>query len=1775
MNYKHYFNIILTITLALVMAFTPVLSNWPYLAYSYGTDEQQISTEADEKEVEQDQPEEDKQDQDLETESDGSEASSSDDEDSSDTAYESGKTSGSDDTEAAKDKKPASKKSITLDADDDPDGDAKDSEPVDFNLNDVVTKAEIDATKNDDGKYVIRAGTTYSIEVAFKETMSKQFPNGPQDTMTYTLPEGLMAADGDTGKFSVRVNDGGNNFTVKNNTYEVVDNKIIVRFKTDDENFDRMAAAANLTFTIAFEGEFDGENTEIIFEDEVVIDLDVDRSSILEVKKISDEQLDHSQIDYTIELRSTGVNTDIEVNDMIHVVDQNGEEIIAEDGGHQYTPDIVTIHQWGDNISFESNKRTEQDLIDLPIQIHSTGPSVINFNIPEMLDGEIIKIKYTTDVRADNIPEGDNGKVYAKAENRVSVKSNEDTTEDTSKTDSVIDYTPGIKKDVKPEGTDPGLLHWTVTANEAAKVSMAGKRITDRIADKSQKFLTYSGTGIKIDVMDENGEPVRTDSIAWDNPSITRTTNTEGKFVSWSYMIPASDIGHYKYVISYDTNVDTRGEHVNVTVSNKVDIDGNISATGKRIIGPPDGYMSISKRVLSVDLENKTIEWGIDITVPKGGLETAYVIDRHPHTGTIYEPVIEDSISVTGLYDDEGYRVNIGDKQTRIDFSYSDASGTNSGLMPSQNGESRKVSVILKTAIKDEWLENFSITSHGNAVDLNGRTSSTDNIVVEKPGLKKSVKEEPVGYRTVNGNDVPVYRYELMLSHVTKDNNTIADEFDTSVLEPYTPTADDSWYKANDAWYMYGGGTSSQTKKGGAAVSHESTESGMNITTSGTSMPHDNTDADSPKHFYARYRLVYYLTVKDSAIDSVIDSAISDSEGKYKISNNAEWEGHTGDAEIDYEYPGLTKDILTSDADLKRIDEDIPVDFKITANPSRETLNNGNDITLTDTAENLIIQPETIKIKVDGEEVHNVLYVQNGKSMVYTIPDRKKVEITYSAKVELKTIGEQGDNIKVDFNNVVDMLSYNSDVKKTASRQNTGAGVASVPLINVLKYKAGDMETKLEGAEFVLLDKNKEAVKDKNGSEVTYTTDEDGKFTVRGDMERFGWVLEENEYYYLRETKSPEGHIQTNKLYQFQVSVDGTADQDNNIYLTGGTMSIGNYPETAIDVEKVWTDGNELHSDDEITVKLQQKIGNGDWSDTIRMIDEDNNREWADVESITGVLNQDNEWKYTFDELPAVVPTGEAFDDIDTAVDYRVVETLINGKESEPVIGNSRFKETRYTTGEPDEDSDSEKKITVTNVYVPDIEISLESMKLFEHGMIDEEAKFQFIVYEVTEDGDQDGENLEAVAEGETTDIGSSESAVKFSPMKYTLEDLRNDDGGFDESRTFKYVIREVVPQEADKNGFDSSTYIQYDTKDRRATVTLRLEDDKLVADVDYGDEEEAIFRNPQKAPEITEIGVEKVWSDGNEKHDADNITVTLQQKIGDGDWSNTIRLVDLEDVYTWSDKESMTATLSKDNDWKYTFEELPVKVPTGEDFKGTYTDAKYRILETEMNGMVPKQNIDGARYKETTYDVAKADGDEPMKVTITNVYVEDVEINFEAEKFFENGTLNKDNIFKFDVSEITTSDKGEKTQKHISTASTGSGTSHKNGSKGKISFKPIKYSLEDLKKDDGSYGNKKVFRYVIKERVPSSADKNGFDSKSKIKYDTRERNVKVTLTLKNNKLEASVEYGGGEAPVFKNTRNPNTRTGDYSNIMLYVVLLGISLSAIAALMAGRRNNIA
>ena len=81
--------------------------------------------------------------------------------------------------------------------------------------------------------------------------------------------------------------------------------------------------------------------------------------------------------------------------------------------------------------------------------------------------------------------------------------------------------------------------------------------------------MSYSGTGIRVDVKDAAGQHVRTDSVAWGNLTQFSNVTTDGARKTWTYTIPDGDQDHaYSYTISYTTVADFTGKTSNTTVSN-------------------------------------------------------------------------------------------------------------------------------------------------------------------------------------------------------------------------------------------------------------------------------------------------------------------------------------------------------------------------------------------------------------------------------------------------------------------------------------------------------------------------------------------------------------------------------------------------------------------------------------------------------------------------------------------------------------------------------------------------------------------------------------------------------------------------------------------------------------------------------------------------------------------------------------------------------------------------------------------------------------------------------------------------------------------------------------------------------------------------------------------------------------------------------------------------------------------------------------------------------
>ena len=348
----------------------------------------------------------------------------------------------------------------------------------------------------------------------------------------------------------------------------------------------------------------------------------------------------------------------------------------------------------------------------------------------------------------------------------------------------------------------------------------------------------------------------------------------------------------------------------------------------------------------------------------------------------------------------------------------------------------------------------------------------------------------------------------------------------------------------------------------------------MDIITSAGSMVHNSLTTTG---FYEVTRIDYFLTVKDAAaLKKIQDLAYADENNEYTFNNSAEWENTTGDVDVTYEYKGLKKELLTSDDDLTKTDENVTAQFRITLNPGGQTLNGGEPMTMTDTVTNLSVDVTTIQASPSA----GVSWDMTGNTVTYVIPDSTQVIITYTATVIFDTIGEQGDTIDSTFSNVAEMKGYNDKIEKNAHRKNNGGGSGSVLNIHLLKYKKGDMTKTLQGAEFALLDADKNPIQDRNGNNVTFVTDENGLITVEGDAAAYGWTLFADTDYYLKEIKAPEGFVLKSTYYKFIISEDGIPDYDNNIYYSGDTMTCKNEkPGATLEVEKalgedsIWPEG--------------------------------------------------------------------------------------------------------------------------------------------------------------------------------------------------------------------------------------------------------------------------------------------------------------------------------------------------------------------------------------------------------------------------------------------------------------------------------------------------------------------------------------------------------------------------------------------------------------------------
>ena len=367
----------------------------------------------------------------------------------------------------------------------------------------LMTDAAIVAPRNEDGAYIVEPGTPYTISLSFKEQPDKQFSNS--ETMTYPIPAGLNA-DGHSGTFTVIIERGGQKYPVAGNTYSIENGVLTVTWNQANPNFNQLKAAANVRFTLNFDGTFDESAEQIRFTDSIVKDLEIDTSTSVTTSKTGTVDLVNDRIYYTAAVSSHGTSSNVVLTDTI-------------------TGDGLTL----DPSSIQATSSTGD-----PVSMTGTAEgNSFTYTIPQMKSGEIVTFTYAADIDPSVLQMID-GKVITQSGNTFKAVSDGDPEGDATSITNTIDYTPGVtKSNGTLAGTDgtKQILSWTLTVNPDAKVSAAGTRVTDTIAAGSQSIMKYYGDGITVTVKDADGNHVRTDYVDWE--ALKGKTDS-----AWTYIYP-------------------------------------------------------------------------------------------------------------------------------------------------------------------------------------------------------------------------------------------------------------------------------------------------------------------------------------------------------------------------------------------------------------------------------------------------------------------------------------------------------------------------------------------------------------------------------------------------------------------------------------------------------------------------------------------------------------------------------------------------------------------------------------------------------------------------------------------------------------------------------------------------------------------------------------------------------------------------------------------------------------------------------------------------------------------------------------------------------------------------------------------------------------------------------------------------------------------------------------------------------------------------------------
>lgn len=431
-------------------------------------------------------------------------------------------------------------------------------------------------------------GSAISIKLVWG-FIDNQFPTKDNNTMIYTLPDGITMEEGikelkegaeTVGHFEIK----GNTITVK---YNAGDQSELFFSKSNRHGSLIINGTLNDSFTNDHEG---GKGKlDLPGVGQFIIDMDRDKSNDkVDIEKTGGKVIsegDNLSAEFKLKVSATGPQTNVVVTDQM-------DENMTLDGDVQfYTDEACTISYTGTvtNNLKETNK--------------------FQYTIGSMNDKEVLYAKYKVKVKKDVFaynPDDWNSKVG----NNITVKNDTQTNEKNSY--KKLDYTKKnwAEKKHSVTGDDSNkVINWEVTLNPGGNFDIGGSTIKDSLGDNIGEYIDGS---FKCSPSIEG--------LTWES------------LTTRNFQVPAGCDKEYK--ITYQTKFGEDSSNAPaITKSNTFTINPfgntqNTDYTDSFKVGK-ENYQFIEKTCLTTN-NSQEVAWQIKINVPENGINHLIVKDTTP-----------------------------------------------------------------------------------------------------------------------------------------------------------------------------------------------------------------------------------------------------------------------------------------------------------------------------------------------------------------------------------------------------------------------------------------------------------------------------------------------------------------------------------------------------------------------------------------------------------------------------------------------------------------------------------------------------------------------------------------------------------------------------------------------------------------------------------------------------------------------------------------------------------------------------------------------------------------------------------------------------------------------------------------------------------------------------------------------------------------------------------------------------------------------------------------